>query len=88
MKFLLEGERGWIGASRFFEALEKLNISRILYSVPIPYVFSASELEYYVDTLENELRGKPINDYNLYIKQICSSLRKWALDGLVVHVIS
>lgn len=88
MKFLLEGERGWCGASRLFDALVKLGIDPALYTIEVPYVFSAQELDYYLDSLENELWGKERNDYYLYIKQICGSLRKWTNNGYIVHVVS
>lgn len=87
MKFLLEGERGWCGASGFFAALTKLGVSPALYALPIPYIISADELDYYLDSLEHELRNKERNEYYLYIKRICGSLRKWSNNGYVIHIV-
>lgn len=88
MRFLLEGEMAWCGASAFYEALSKLGISPVLYALPIPYILSATELHYYLDSLENELRGKPRNEYYLYVKERCDKLSEWANRGMIVHVVS
>ncbi|BCS54091.1 hypothetical protein GSbR_41740 [Geobacter sp. SVR] len=88
MRFLLDNERAWVGASQFYVALDKLGISPTLYALPIPYIFSADELQYYLDSLENELRGKPRNDYYSYVKERCVKLSEWASRGVIVHVVS
>lgn len=85
--FLLEGERAYAGASQLFTRLERLGIPTAPYELPVPYILSPDELQYYVASLRNELRGKQPSEDLAAVKRICDSLNKWACDGLICHVI-
>jgi len=87
MTFLLEGERAWLGASQFYKALTRLNIPVEIYHLELPHIFSGEELDYYLDSLENDLRSADrTSDYYQYVKQICRKLREWTSKGYVIHV--
>lgn len=87
MSFLLEGERAYCGASSLFEKLKRLGVDPTLYELPPHYIFRPKELHYYVDSVLNDLRGKPQDDDHLYIVRICESLKEWAEKEYIVHVI-
>ncbi len=88
MRFLLSNERAYVGASRLFEALEKLNVNTTLFTLPIPYILSSEELSYWLDCLDNELRGlrNPNLQHYDYVKQVGKALRKWADAGHIIHI--
>lgn len=83
---LYEGERCWLGSSEFYNALGRLGIDYRLYELPTPYVISADELNYYVESILNDIRGLPPSDYLDYIMVRCTSLKRWADKGFIVHV--
>lgn len=85
--FLLDQERAYCGASALFQKMERLEIDPVLYELPPHYIFSPETLHYYLDSVLNELRGKPQNEDYFYVQRVCESLRKWADRGLIVHVI-
>lgn len=88
MRFLLEGERSYVGSTQLYHCLKKLGIDPPPLP-PLPYIFSGEELSYYLDSLEIELRKAPqgIEDYDYAVK-VLKTLRKWADSGLIVHVVS
>lgn len=87
MNLLLDNERAYIGASSFFHKLEKLGVDPTLYVLELPFIFKPSELQYYVESIQNDLKGKkPGEDYE-YVSRICKSLSAWAERELVVHVL-
>ena len=89
MKFfgLYEGERTWLGSRQILYAMDRLGIDHSLYELPSPYILNAEELHYYVQSILNELRGKPNNEYYDYVMQRCEALKRWADKGYIVHVL-
>lgn len=88
MRFLLSNERAYVGASNLFDALDKLNVNKTLFTLPIPYILSSEELSYWLDCLDNELRSlyNPNQQYYDYVKQVSKALRKWSDAGHVIHI--
>lgn len=84
--FLLENERAYIGASNLFSKLKRLGVPIAPYEIPTPFIFKAEELEFYAESLLNELRGKPKTDEYYEVKRICKGLLKWAENGFICHV--
>ena len=86
MYMLLEGERGFLGASSLYEKIAKLNINPILYELPIPFIFSPEDVFFWTDSLLNEVRGCKYSEDVQYVERVCKSLRNWASKGYVVHI--
>ena len=84
---LYENERGWVGSSSFYEALGRLGIDYRLYELPVPYVLSADELNFYVESILNDLRGKCPSVFLDYVLERCKALKNWAAKGYIVHVV-
>lgn len=89
MRFLglYEAERSWLGSSELYRALGKLGIDYRLYELPVPYILSADEVLYYVESILQDIRGKPESIYLDYVKDRCYALRRWAEAGYIVHVL-
>lgn len=86
MKMLLDGERGYLGASTLYEKMGRININPALYELPIPFIFKPEEVFYWTDSLLNELRGMKYCEEVQYIERVCKALRGWAGKGYVVHI--
>ena len=86
MHFLLDNERAYLGANTLYQKLRTIHINPDLYELPRPYIFKPDEVLYWTDSMLNEIRGKKFCEEVQYIQRVCSSLRKWARDGHVVHV--
>jgi hypothetical protein len=83
--FLLEYERAYCGASSFLPKLLKQGVDPTLYDLDLPHIFSAEELGCYVDSIMNDMRGRPQNEDYEYIRTICTSLKQWSEKGYIVH---
>ena len=87
MKFLLESERYWMGASSLEAALTLLGVPVELYTLATPAIYSAEEINCWLDSLENDLRlADRSSEAYVYVKQICSKLREWAEKDYIIHV--
>jgi hypothetical protein len=84
---LYENERVWIGSSEFYRSLQVLGIDVRLYELPVPFILNAEELQYYVESILADLKGKPQSEYLDYITQRCLALKRWAERGYIVHVL-
>ncbi len=87
MRFLLENERAYVGASTLCEKLSRLGISPALYELPSPYISKPEEVLYWTDSLLNEVKNIPICEEVQYIVKVCNALQKWALRGYIIHVV-
>ena len=86
MRFLYENEMAYLGANHLYQKLNNLNIDPP--PIPsLPCVFSAEDMGYWLDSLENDLRlcqGKG-DDYH-YVAAVLKTLRRWSDLGRLIHV--
>ena len=84
--FMLENERGWVSSSLFFYSLVRLGIDPAKYYIPVG-VISPEFLADYTDTLIWDLAKANRNEYYTYAFKIAQTLKRWAENRHIVHIV-